>query len=131
MLTIRLQRAGKKNKPEFRIVLAQKTAAAGKKFLEVLGNYNPRNKAFSVKNSDRLKYWIEQHVELSPTIRNLFISKEIISGKKVRAFSVPKKPAEPVAEAVAQAPAATEASVEPQPEATPAAEAPASEQPAA
>jgi small subunit ribosomal protein S16 len=96
MLIIRLQRAGKANRPEFRIVLAEKTAAAEKKFVEVLGNYNPRTKEFGVKE-ERLKYWISQHVALSPTVHNLFVTKNILQGAKVKAFSVPAKPTEPEA----------------------------------
>ncbi len=98
MLTIRLQRSGKKNQPEFRIVLAQKTAAVNKKFLEVLGNYNPRTKDFAVKNEERLKYWISQHVTISPTVHNLLVSKNLLDKPKVKAFSTPKKPVEPVVE---------------------------------
>jgi small subunit ribosomal protein S16 len=105
MLTIRLQRAGKKNSPEFRIVLAQKEAAANKKFVEVLGSYNPRSKAFQVKE-DRLQYWVSQHVELSPTMHNLLVSKSLLDAKKVKAFSVPKKPAEAPVEAAPAAPKA-------------------------
>lgn len=99
MLTIRLQRAGKKNKPEYRIVLAEKTAASQKKFTEVLGAYNPHTKALIIRNQERMNYWIdEQHVELSATVRNLLVTKEIIKGSKVKAFTVPKK--EVVAEEV-------------------------------
>ncbi len=93
MLTIRLQRAGKKNKPEFRIVLAQKTAAVNKKFLEILGNYNPRTKEFKIKE-DRLNYWTTQHVQFSPTVNNLLVSKNLSNAKKVRAFTTPKKTVE-------------------------------------
>jgi ribosomal protein S16 len=39
MLTIRLQRAGKKHQTQFRVVLADKKSAASKKFQEVLANY--------------------------------------------------------------------------------------------
>lgn len=94
MLTIRLQRTGKRNSPDFRVILAEKTAASTKKFVEILGSYNPRTKSFVVKDQDRLNYWISQHVEMSPTVHNLFISKDIIKGSKVKAFSVPKKQAE-------------------------------------
>lgn len=112
MLTIRLQRTGKKNKPEFRIILAQHTSSASKKFIEILGNYNPRTKDLGIKDESRLKYWIEQHVNLSPTVHNLLVTKKFITEKKKQAFSIPKKPVAP-AEAVpapaAQAPSATEA----------------------
>ncbi len=92
MLTIRLQRAGKKNKADFRIVLAEKTAASQKKFLEVLGAYNPHTKAIQIRNQDRLNYWVdEQHVDISATARNLLITKELIKGDKTKAFTIPKK----------------------------------------
>src|SRR6185369_8249747 len=104
MLTIRLQRAGKRNRPEFRIVLAEKEASASKKFVEVLGNYNPRTKDFSVKE-DRLQYWIGQHAALSPTIHNLFVAKNLIQGaNKVKAFSIPQKKTEETPAPAAPAP---------------------------
>jgi small subunit ribosomal protein S16 len=109
MLTLRLQRAGKKNKPEFRIVLAQKEAAASKKFLEILGNYNPRTKEFSVKDESRLKYWVEQHVQISPTLNNLLVSKNLISAPKQKAFLVPTKVKAKKAEAEVKAKAEADA----------------------
>lgn len=118
MLTIRLQRAGKKNKADFRIVLAEKTAASQKKFLEVIGAYNPHTKTLQLRDQERLNYWVnEQHVELSPTVRNLLVSKEVISGSKAKAFTIPKK--EEASEApVEPASTATETSAESVQEAT-------------
>lgn len=118
MLTIRLQRAGKKNKADFRLVLAKKTSAAQKQVVEILGNYNPHSKVLSIRNQDRLNYWVkEQHAGISATAQNLLISQKLIDGTKVKSFSIPKK--EVAAEAVpeASAPAAE----------TPATETPASE----
>ena len=103
MLTIRLQRVGKKNQPVFRIVLAEKHRAASKKALEILGHYNPRTKEFGIKSDERLKYWIAEHVQLSPTIHNLFIDKKILTGDKVKAWN-PKKKAEAAQAAEAPAP---------------------------
>lgn len=97
MLTIRLQRAGKKHQTLFRIVLADKSAAASKKFQEVLASYNPHTKALVVKDQERLNYWISQKVELSPTVHNLFVTQNIISEPKTKAFSIPKKPVEAAA----------------------------------
>ncbi len=126
MLTIRLQRTGKKKQADFRIVLAEKTFSVSKKHQEILGAYNPHKKVFKV-NEERVKYWISQHVQLSPTIHNLFIKNKLMEGERVRAFSTPKKPAEPVVEAKAEAkaeaaPAAAEA---PAPTEAPVAETPA------
>ena len=124
MLTIRLQRVGRKNQPIFRIVLAEKHRAATKITVEALGLYNPQNKEFSIKE-DRLKYWLAQHVELSPTVHNLLVTQKLLSEKKVHAWQPKRKPASTAAkpaEAVAAAPApAAEAPAETKPSETAAA----------
>ncbi|MEJ0021736.1 MAG: 30S ribosomal protein S16 [Candidatus Doudnabacteria bacterium] len=91
MLTIRLQRTGTKNKADFRIVLAQAHRSASKKVLEVLGHYNPRSKNFGIKDPERLNYWIAQHVQISPTVHNLFVEKKLVTSKKVKAWQPKKK----------------------------------------
>jgi small subunit ribosomal protein S16 len=101
MLIIRLQRTGKRNASDFRIVLAEKTSAASKKVTEILGSYNPRRKDFRIKE-ERAKYWIGNRVEMSPTVHNLFVSKGLLDAKKVKAFNTPKKPAEVAAEKPAE-----------------------------
>lgn len=98
MLTIRLQRAGKKNQADFKIVLAEKEAPVKKKHLEVLGSYSPRTKTFKAVE-ERVKYWIGQRVDMSPTVHNLLVSKGLLEAKKVRAFNTPKKPVEAPASA--------------------------------
>lgn len=99
MLTIRLQRTGKKNQADFRIVLAEKESPVQKKFVEILGSYNPRKKYFKVFE-DRVKYWIGQNIEMSETVNNLFVTKGLHAGKKVKAFTIPKKPVPPEAASV-------------------------------
>ncbi len=106
MLTIRLQRAGKKNDAQFRVVLAEKEAPVSKKFAEILGSYDPHTKNLNVKNSERLNYWISQNVEVSPTVHNLFVEKGILKASKVQAFKL-KKTAKPEEKAAETAPAPT------------------------
>lgn len=91
MLIIRLQRTGKKNAADFRIVVAEKTAHASKKITEVLGSYNPRRKVFQI-NEEKAKYWIGNHTAMSATIHNLFVTKGLVNAPKVKAFSIPKNP---------------------------------------
>ena len=86
MLTIRLQRVGRKNSPDFRIVLAEKHRSASKKIMQVFGNYNPKTKDFSLSNQDALLDRIKQNIEVSPTVKNLLIQKKLIEGKKVKAW---------------------------------------------
>lgn len=115
MLTIRLQRAGKRNTPQYKVVLAEKTAANQKKFIEVIGAYNPHSKELVIRDQERLNYWInDQHVELSPTVHNLFVTKELIKADKKRAFAIPPKAEEPKAE---EAPEETKAEEATSPEA--------------
>ena len=123
MLTIRLQRGGRTNQAAFRIVLAEKHRAASKKVVEVLGHYDPRTKEFGLKDPERLKYWVAQHVELSPTAHNLLVTKGLVEGKKVKAWRPKRKSAEASAEAGVKAKEEVkpEAKLEPAP-ATPAAE---------
>lgn len=110
MLTIRLQRMGAKNKPSFRIVLAESYRAAGKQALEVLGHYNPIRKDFAIKDQERLNYWLGQHVSVSPTVHNLLVEKKIILEKKVKAWKPRKKEGE--AQATSTAPAVEAAASE-------------------
>ena len=125
MLIIRLQRGGKRNTPQYKLVLAKKTAANQKQFVEVLGAYNPHTKELTIRDRERLNYWMnEQHVALSDTVHNLFVTKELIKADKKRAFAIPKKevpaeepaseaaPAEATAEAPASEPVPEEASSE-------------------
>ena len=110
MLTIRLQRTGKKNQADFRIVLAEKESPVNKKVVEILGSYNPRKKNFQVKE-ERVKYWIAQIIEMSETVHNLFVTKNLLDAKKIKAFTIPKKPVEAV-KPEAAAPAGAETTAE-------------------
>ncbi len=84
MLTIRLVRIGKKNAPSYRVVLIQKTAPPKSgKFLEILGNYNPRLKEVNLKK-ERIEYWLGQGVQTSDTVHNLLVTQGIIDSPKIK-----------------------------------------------
>jgi len=94
MLIIRLQRVGKKNQPSFRLVLAEKTAPVKGKFIEILGNYNPRLKTRSF-NKERILYWLSKGAKTSATVHNLLVTEKVIEGQKVKAWRPkPKKKTE-------------------------------------
>jgi len=90
MLTIRLKRTGKKNKPFYRLIISEKSRDLYGYSLEILGSYNPHNKELKVAN-DRIKYWLKKGASMSPTVNNLLIEKKIIEGKKVKASKSGKK----------------------------------------
>jgi small subunit ribosomal protein S16 len=90
MLNIRLTRVGKKNKPMYRLTIAEKTKDPYGKALEILGSYNPHSKELQVKG-DRIQYWISQGAQMTPTVNNLLVEQKIIEGKKVVASKKGKK----------------------------------------
>lgn len=111
MLTIRLQRVGRKNDPSFRVILVEsKRAAKTGNFNELLGSYDPRVDRVALK-ADRIKYWISMGATVSDTLHNLLISQKIIEGKKINVLprKSPPKVEAPEGAAPAEKPAAPEA----------------------
>jgi small subunit ribosomal protein S16 len=89
MLTIRLSRIGKKNKPFYRVIVSEKHKDLYGDSLEILGSYNPHTKELKI-NADKTKYWINHGAGMSPTVNNLLLEKKIIEGKKVKASKTGK-----------------------------------------
>ena len=107
MLMIRFQRIGRTNDPAFRIVVLEKERAAkAGNIVELLGTYNPRSKALTLDEAS-VKEWIGKGAQPTDSIRNLLITKGVITGKKVNAL--PKKTPQKSEEAIAAEAAAAEA----------------------
>src|SRR5258708_7769405 len=113
MLTIRLQRVGRKNDPSFRVVVVEsKRGPKSGSFLEVVGSYDARTNRTDLKG-ERIKEWMGKGVQVSDTMHNLLITKGIIEGKKRNVL--PRKTIatkEEVAEAPVAVAVADEAPVE-------------------
>ena len=97
MLKIILSRTGKKKQAFFKLLVTQKHKDPWGKYLENLGNYNPRSKALEIK-ADRVKYWISQGAEPSDTVWNMLVTKGIVEGKKKKVTTITKKRATKIAE---------------------------------
>ena len=69
---IRLRRTGRKKQPMFRIVVADSRSPRDGKFIEVIGQYAPRQgeNALNLK-SDRANYWLDNGAQASDTVRSL------------------------------------------------------------
>lgn len=116
MLKIRMQRVGRKNEPQFRIVVGEHTMGPKSgRFLEKLGSYDPKTKKHTL-DTERAKHWMDKGAQLSDTLHNLFINIGVIKGDKINVLpkkTAPEKEA-PAAEEVkeeapvAEAPAGTE-----------------------
>ena len=109
MLIIRLQRVGRTNRAEFRIVVAEhKKSAKSGKFIEVLGHHNPHTDE-TVFDEEKVKTWITKGTQVSDTMHNIFVSKGVIKGKKRNVLPKKTVPAkEQAAEATAEAAAPAE-----------------------
>lgn len=70
MLKLRLQRFGKKNAPQYRLVVTEQSQKRDGKPVEVLGFYNPKSKEL-VYNTERTKYWQGIGAQSSDTVSYL------------------------------------------------------------
>jgi small subunit ribosomal protein S16 len=115
MLSIRLQRIGRKNEPSFRLVLTDsKNAAKSGRFQEVLGFHNFRKDGTTTIKADRVKHWVSVGAQVSDTAHNLLVSEKVLTGKKKNVL--PKKTAPKKEEPVAEAAPAAEATPASEPE---------------
>lgn len=70
MLKIRLQRKGRKNRPFFRVVVAEKANAVQGRFLEIVGHYDPIKKDVVLKQ-DRIEFYLGNGAQPSQTVARL------------------------------------------------------------
>src|SRR5438270_2674493 len=71
-VSIRLRREGAKNRPYYKVVVADSHSPRDGKFIEVIGTYDPKrpgnNSSLSV---ERAEYWINKGAQPSDTVRSL------------------------------------------------------------
>jgi small subunit ribosomal protein S16 len=96
MLSIKLSKVGKKNRPELRLIVVDKQKDPWGKAVEILGHRNPRTKE-NVFNLERIKYWLSKGVQPSATVHNLLVDLKILEGKKRAVTTITKKRAEKIA----------------------------------
>ena len=83
MVVIRLTRVGKKNSPAYRVVVAEKRRAVKRKFIEVIGHFNPIKKPKEVAiSAERALFWLKAGAQPSDTVRNLMADQGIIPKKE-------------------------------------------------
>jgi len=72
MLKIKLSRIGKRNQPQYRIVVAEGKSKRDGKFVAKLGNYNPLTDPATIKlDKKQYKYWLGVGAKPTSTVRNL------------------------------------------------------------
>ncbi len=72
MVAIRLRREGTTNTPYYKVVVTDQRSPRDGKFIEIIGNYDPKKKDLNAKiDLARADYWIGQGAKPSDTVRSL------------------------------------------------------------
>jgi small subunit ribosomal protein S16 len=71
MVRIRLRRVGRKKTPLYRIVIADSRSPRDGRFIETIGQYNPRLEGGLNVEVDRANYWLDMGAQPSDTVRSL------------------------------------------------------------
>jgi len=71
-VSVRLFRLGKKDKPFYRIVIADRRNKREGKYIEEIGYYNPLKEPAEIKiNKERLDYWLNRGAILSEGLQKI------------------------------------------------------------
>jgi small subunit ribosomal protein S16 len=94
---IRLRRTGRKKQPTYRIVVADSRSPRDGKFIEIVGQYAPRqgDQALNLKG-ERVNYWLDNGAQPTDTVRSLLRKAGMLKtrhearlGRKLTAAAVP------------------------------------------
>ena len=118
MVKLRLRRVGNRNRPVYRVVVADQRSPRDGKFIEEIGTYNPLQKDNNFRlDLERVDYWLGVGAQPSDTVAS-FIKKareagdaapaEEAADESAPAAEAAPAPAEeaPAAEAIEEAPEA-------------------------
>jgi small subunit ribosomal protein S16 len=71
-VSIRLRREGAKNRPYYKVVVADSRSPREGRFIEIIGTYDPKKPGHnSTLKVDRAEYWIARGAQPSDTVRSL------------------------------------------------------------
>jgi small subunit ribosomal protein S16 len=69
---IRLRREGRKKTPMYRIVVADSQSPRDGRFIEILGQYQPRGGENAINlDAERVNYWLNVGAQPTDTVRSL------------------------------------------------------------
>ena len=105
MVRIRLRRTGRKKTPTYRIVVADSTSPRDGRFIEIIGQYAPRQGENALNlRTDRANYWLDNGAQPSDTVRSLLRKAGVLKTRhEARVGRGLKSAAVPVAEGAAEA----------------------------
>src|SRR5688572_30601730 len=71
-VSIRLRREGARNRPYYKVVVADSRSPRDGKFIEIIGTYDPKKPDHnSTLKLDRIDHWISKGAQPSDTVRSL------------------------------------------------------------
>ena len=79
MVKIRLRRTGAKNRPSYRLVVADSRAPRDGAFISIIGHYNPLTDPETVAiNEEKALYWLGQGAQPTATAARLLSKANIL-----------------------------------------------------
>jgi len=73
-VSIRLRREGTKNRPYYRVIVADKRSPRDGKFIEAIGNYDPRTVGNNFTlDLNRVDYWLKNGAQPSTTVASMIL----------------------------------------------------------
>jgi small subunit ribosomal protein S16 len=89
-VSIRLRREGARNRPYYKVVVADSRSPRDGKFIEMLGTYDPKKPDHnSTLKLDRIDHWISQGAQPSDTVRSLIKKNKKQSDKAAAESATP------------------------------------------
>jgi len=92
MLSMKLQRVGRKKLPIYRVIVTQKHKDPYGDHVDSVGTYNPHDKENGlVLKEDKIKSWLEKGVQPTNTVYNLLVKAGIVKGEIKKSVFISKK----------------------------------------
>ena len=83
MIKIRLRRTGAKNKPNYRLVVADVQSPRDGAFIDIIGHFNPLTDPETVViNEEKARHWLKQGAQPTDTAARLLTKAGIIEKSK-------------------------------------------------
>ena len=108
-VSIRLRREGAKNRPYYKVVVADSRSPRDGKFIEIIGTYDPKKPDHnSTLKLDRIEHWMSKGAQPSDTVRSLIKKnrKQTVAAPAEESAAAPAPVEEPATAPATEEPAA-------------------------
>ena len=92
MVKIRLRRVGRKNAPFYRILVADSQSPRDGKFIEIIGQYAPRQTEGSLQVDEaRANHWLNLGAQPTDTVRSLLRRAGVLKRRHEQRLGIERK----------------------------------------